>query len=68
MKFSTRVSVFLIYIINLLFSAVSILYALGDISYAVILYVALMIVFLFIVLKTDILFPKRKSDNSERED
>ena len=67
MKFSTRVSVFLIYIINLLFSAVSILYALGDISYAVILYVALMIVFLFIVLKTDILFPKRKSDNSERE-
>ena len=68
MKFSTRVSVFLIYIINLLFSAVSILYALGDISYPVILYVALMIVFLFIVLKTDILFPKRKSDNSERED
>ena len=59
---------YLIYIINLLFSSVSILYALGDISYAVILYVALMIVFLFIVLKTDILFPKRKSDNSERED
>lgn len=60
MKFSTRVSLIIIYIINLLFAGVSILYALGEIKYAIILYVALMVVFLFIVLKTDILFPRRK--------
>lgn len=60
MKFSTKTSVIIIYVINLAFSGVSILYAIGDIKYAFILYFALMIVFLFIVLKTDILFPNRK--------
>ena len=52
--------VLVIYEINLCFSGVSILYALGDITYALTLYFALMIIFLFIVLKTDILFPKRE--------
>ena len=60
MKFSTKTSLLIIYTINLCFSAVSILYALGDITYALILYFALMLVFLFIVLKTDILFPKER--------
>ena len=60
MKFSTKTSLIIIYIINLCFSGVSILYALGDITYALILYFSLMIVFLFIVLKTDILFPQKK--------
>lgn len=60
MKFSTKTSLLIIYTINLCFSGVSILYALGDITYALILYFALMIVFLFIVLKTNILFPKRE--------
>ena len=59
MKFSTRTSLMVIYVINLLFSGVSILYALGDLNLALALYIALMVVFLFIVLKTDILFPKR---------
>lgn len=59
MKFSTKTSVMIIYVINLAFSGVSILYALGDIKYALLLYFALMIVFLFIVLKTEILFPNR---------
>ena len=60
MKFSKRSSLLIIYLINILFSAVSILYALGNIVFAIILYVCLMIVFLFIVLKTDILFTRRK--------
>ena len=59
MKFSTRSSLLIIYFIEILFSAVSILYALGDTTYAVIIYIGLMIVFIFIVMTTDILFPKK---------
>ena len=65
MKFSTKTSLLIIYTINLCFSGVSILYALGDINYALTLYFALMVIFLFIVLKTDILFPKRKKDKKK---
>ncbi len=60
MKFSKRSSLLIIYLINMLFSAVSILYAVGNVTYAIVLYICLMIVFLFIVLKTDILFTRRK--------
>ena len=69
MKFSTKTSLLIIYTINLCFSGASVLYALGDISYALTLYIALMVIFLFIVLKTDILFPNRKRDkkNEKRE-
>ncbi len=59
MKFSTKVSLLIIYFIELLFAAVSILYALGDTTYAIIIYIGLMIVFIFIVMTTDILFPKK---------
>ena len=59
MKFSTKTSLLIIYFIEILFSAVSILYALGDTTYAVIIYIGLMIVFIFIVMTTDILFPKK---------
>ncbi len=58
MQFSTRTSLFIIYAIDLLFAGVSIFYALGDTNYAIFLYVILMIIFLFIVLKTDILFKR----------
>lgn len=59
MKFSTKASLGVIYTINIGFSGASILYAMGEFSYALFLYFALMIVFLFIVLKTEILFPKK---------
>ena len=59
MKFSTKTSLVIIYFIEILFAAVSILYALGDTTYAVIIYIGLMIVFIFIVMTTDILFPKK---------
>lgn len=65
LKFSTKTSLMIIYSINLLFSAVSILYVLNYIEYALILYVLLMILFLFIVLKTDIVFPHRKDKKNE---
>lgn len=59
MNFSTKSSLLIIYFIEILFSAVSVLYALGDTEYAIILYICLMIVFAFIVITTDILFPKK---------
>ncbi len=59
MKFSTKESLAVIYTINIGFSVATILYSLSYYRYAYILYIALMIVFFFIVLKTEILFPKR---------
>lgn len=66
MKFSPRTSVLIIYLINMLFAAVSIFYVLGDNTLAIILYVSLMILLLFIVLKTDILFEHKKDKKDEQ--
>jgi len=68
MQFSTRSSVLIIYVINLAFAAVSVLYALGHTDYAFILYFGLMIIFLFIVLKTEVLFKKDKAEEKKDED
>ena len=65
LKFSTKTSLLIIYAINICFSAVSILYVLNYIEYALILYILLMMLFLFIVLKTDIIFPHRKDKKDE---
>ncbi len=67
MQFSTRSSLILIYAINILFALVSILYAAGDTDYAMVLYICLMILFLFIVLKTDILFSHEKEKKKVRK-
>ena len=56
MKFSVRTTVLIIYGINILFASVSVFYVLGDAKIAIMLYVLLMILLLFLVLKTDILF------------
>ncbi len=60
MKLSTRKTLLIIYIINVLFAVVSILYVIGDKQYAILIYVILMIMLLFVVLKTDILFKHKK--------
>ena len=60
MKFSTRTTVLIIYAVNILFSVVSVLYVIGDPQYAILIYVLLMIMLLFLVLKTDILFEHKK--------
>ena len=62
MRFSPKVSVLIIYMINILFAAVSIFYTIGDNVSAMVIYVLLMVLLLFIVLKTDILFEHTKKD------
>lgn len=66
MKFSPKTSVLIIYLINILFAAVSIFYVLGDNMLAIILYALLLILLLFIVLKTDILFEHHRGNKNEK--
>ena len=61
LKFSTKVSVLIIYMINIIFSVVSIFYVMGNITEAIIIYVILMIALLFVILKTDILYDHKKN-------
>ncbi len=49
-------TVLLIYLINSIFSVISILYVLGDNKQAIAMYVVMMIFFLYLVLKTNILY------------
>ena len=64
MKFSTRTTILIIYGINILFSAVSIFFVLGDNQVAMVIYIILMILLLYIVINTDILFEhKKKGEN-----
>lgn len=67
MEFSTRTSLLIIYAIDILFAALSIFYALGDTYYVIFIYVGLMIIFLFIVLKTDILFKHKKEEKKKKK-
>ncbi len=60
MKFSKRVTVLVIYMINIMFSVVSVLFVTGYNEIAVALYVVLMIGLLFMVLKTNLLFDNKK--------
>lgn len=53
---STRKTVLIMYAINALFATVSIFYTLGNKKISMILYGVLLIIFLILVLKTDILF------------
>ena len=56
MKYSPVASILIIYAIDILFASVSIFYTLGDNQIAIAIYIILMILLLFIVLRTDILF------------
>lgn len=60
MRYSPTKSILIIYFINILFAAVSIFYVLGDNKIAIAIYVVLMILLLFVVLKTDILYDHSK--------
>lgn len=66
MKYSPVASILIIYAIDILFASVSIFYVLGDNQIAIALYVFLMIMLLFIVLKTDILFDHSKKKEKEK--
>lgn len=65
MKYSPVASILIIYAIDILFAAISIFYCLGDNQIAIMIYVILMILLLFIVLKTDILFDHSKRKNKK---
>lgn len=67
MKFSPRTTVIIIYIINILFASVSIFYVLGDDKLAMLIYIGLMLILLFIVLKTDILFEHKKKKSKQKK-
>ena len=62
MKFSVPATVLIIYGINILFASVSVFFALGDKKPAMGLYIVLMLLLLFLVMKTDILFEHKKKD------
>ena len=62
MRFSVPASVLIIYGINILFASVSIFYVLGDQKIAIAVYIALMVLLLFLVLKTDILFEHKNKE------
>jgi len=66
LKFSSRVSIIIIYLINLMFSVVSIFYVIGNTKEAIVLYLLLMVSLLFVILKTDILYQHNK-DKKKKE-
>lgn len=60
LKFSPRKSILIIYGIDILFSTVSIFYVLGDNKKAMMIYIALLLILVYIVINTDILFSHKK--------
>ncbi len=64
MKYSPVASILIIYAIDISFASISILYTLGNEQIAIALYVILMILLLFVVLRTDILFEHKKKKKS----
>lgn len=65
MTSSPTKTVLIIYFINGLFSAISILYVLGDNKQAIAMYVVIMVFFIFLLLKTNILFEHKKKGNKK---
>lgn len=56
LRYSPTASILIIYFIDILFASVSIFYVLGDNKMAIAIYAILMILLLFVVLNTDILY------------
>ena len=67
MKYSPTKSILIIYAIDIAFAAVSIFYILGDNQIAIAIYVVLMILLLFVILKTDVLFEHKKKNANVTE-
>ena len=62
LRFTPAMSVLVIYLINILFSSVSIFYTMGHVKEAMIVYLFLMLLLLFMILKTDILYDHKKKE------
>lgn len=66
MKFTPRTTILIIYAITILFSIVSVLFAIHNQQQAIIIYVILMILLIIIVMKTDILFQHKKNKKDKK--
>lgn len=62
---STKKAVLLMYLMNALFATVSIFYTLGDQKISMILYLILLLIFILIILKTNILFQHNEKGNKK---
>ena len=60
---STKMTVLIMYAINILFALVSIFYALGDKKISIVIYGVLLTFFLVLIFKTNILFDHSRKDN-----
>ena len=58
---STRKTILVIYIVDLIFSVVSIFYAIGKKKEMIIFYILLMFILLYLVLKTNVIFKKKEN-------
>lgn len=67
MTSSPTKTVLLIYFINIIFSAISIIYVVGDAKQIIILYIVVVIFFLGLVLKTNILFEHKNNELTKNE-
>ena len=65
LKYSPTASILIIYFVDILFASVSVFFVLGDTKIAIFLYVILMIMLLFLILKTDILY-EHKNKKKEK--
>lgn len=65
LKFSPRKTTLIIYLINIAFSSISVLYVVGYFNQAMIIYGILMIILIFFVLKTNILYSKNGNINNK---
>ncbi len=66
LKFSPKISIIIIYLINLIFSAISIIYVIGDNREAIILYLLVLVLLLFVILKTDILYEHKNKEKDRK--
>ncbi|MCX4253693.1 MAG: MraY family glycosyltransferase [Bacilli bacterium] len=66
MTSSPTKTILIIYFINSIFAAISVLFVLGDNKQAIALYVIVMIFFIFLLLKTNILFEHKKGKDNRK--
>ncbi len=62
---STKITVLIMYAINILFATVSVFYTLGDKKISICLYGVLLLFFIVLILKTDILFEHNRGNNDK---
>ena len=65
-NFTQRQTVIIIYVVDLLFAAASIIYALGNPKFGYIIYGILLLIVIFLIAKTDIIYEHEKHNTKEK--